>query len=108
MQTLSLDDAELYGELDGVRYLVVRVIARQGADGAIDLLGDLTTDYRKQVALRCAFCVLGAVVLVVVRQRGPGHRKIVASPRPGGGEAGRMPGVTSPSSRSRRAPSRAS
>lgn len=32
---------------------------------AVFLLGDLTTDYRKQVALRCAFCVLGAVVLVV-------------------------------------------
>jgi hypothetical protein len=43
MQTLSLDDAELYGELDGARYLVVRVVARQGADGAIDLLGDLAT-----------------------------------------------------------------
>ena len=32
---------------------------------AVFLLGDLTTDYRKQVVLRCAFCVLGAVVLVV-------------------------------------------
>jgi Protein of unknown function (DUF3180) len=32
---------------------------------AVFLLGDLTTDYRKQVVLRCSFCVLGAVVVVI-------------------------------------------
>ncbi len=32
---------------------------------ALFLLGDLTTDYRKELVLRCALCVLGAIVVVV-------------------------------------------
>lgn len=41
------------------------LVAGGYAGYAVFLLGDLTTDYRKQVVLRCAFCVLGAVVVVV-------------------------------------------
>ncbi len=32
---------------------------------ALFLLGDLSTDYRKDVAFRCLLCVVGAVVLIV-------------------------------------------
>ena len=40
------------------------LVAGGYAGYALFLLGDLTTAYRKEVALRCGLCVLGAVLVV--------------------------------------------
>ncbi len=50
----------------GVAASRVGAVVAGGYSGyALFLVGDLTTDYRKEVVLRCVLCVLGAVVVVM-------------------------------------------
>ncbi len=41
------------------------LVAGGYAGYALFLLGDLTTDYRRDVALRCLLCILGATIFII-------------------------------------------